>query len=332
MYLLLLASFTFSAILCVFIIKRRRALDVPNQRSSHTHPVPRGGGIAFIIAFFCGIFILFAAGKMPYYVLTALVGAGSVIAVTGYLDDLHPVSPKLKAIAQIVSLAWGLYWLGPVPYIEVSGYIWQWGVFGIALSLICGLWLINLFNFMDGIDGLAATQAIFIFISAAIFCLAEGSYGQAWALGILAASIGGFLLFNWQPARVFMGDSGSGFLGLMIVLLAIATTPPLTLWPWAILVTIFLADATVTVVRRILRGEKWYEGHKLHAYQRLAQRWHSHKKATTCYMIANIVFVFPLAVWAWSDPAQGVIACAIAWGMAFAVAIVLGAGKKSDAV
>jgi len=282
MYLLILACFTVSAILCAFIIKRRSAIDVPNERSSHTTPVPRGGGVAFIAAFYCGIFVLYGANLLPYYVLIALAGAGGIIGLVGYLDDLNSVSSALKAASQAASLIWGIFWLGPVPYIELSDYVWQWGFFGIALTMISGLWLINLYNFMDGIDGLAATQAIFIFTSAAIFCIGEGSYGQAWTLAILAASVAGFLLFNWQPARLFMGDSGSGFLGLMVVLLAIATTPPLTLWPWAILVTIFVADATITVARRVLRGEKWYEGHRLHAYQRLSQRWQSHKAVTAC--------------------------------------------------
>ncbi len=330
MFLLLLASFTLSALLCVAVIKHSAAIDVPNERSSHTKPVPRGGGIAFIVAFFSGIVILFGANLMPYYVLVALAGGGGIIGLVGYLDDLNPVSPLLKAMGQAASLVWGLFWLGPVPYIEVSDFIWQWGIIGIALSMICGLWMINLFNFMDGIDGIAATQTIFICISAAIFCLSEGFYGQAWALGILASAVGGFLIFNWQPAKLFMGDSGSGFLGLMIALFAIATTPPLSLWPWAVLVTLFVADSTVTVARRIMRGEKWYAGHKLHAYQRLAQRWNSHRAATISFMAANIVFVFPLALWAWSEPAKGVWAWAIAWGTAFPLAYVLGAGRKSE--
>jgi len=330
MYLLLLASFTISAILCVFLIKTASVIDVPNERSSHTTPVPRGGGVAFITAFFCGIVVLYAANLMPYYVLTALAGAGGIIGLVGYLDDLNSVSPQLKAAAQAASLVWGLFWLGPIPYLELLDFNWQWGFIGIALSLICGLWLINLYNFMDGIDGLAASQAIFIFTSAAIFCLAEGSYGQAWTLGILAASVGGFLVFNWQPARLFMGDSGSGFLGLMVVLMAITTTPPLNLWPWAILVTLFVADSTVTVARRMVRGEKWYLGHRLHAYQRLSQRWQSHRKTTVCYMAANIIFVFPLAFLAWRNPALGLVTCTVAWGLAFPAAYFLGAGKKQE--
>ncbi len=329
MYLLLLASFTISAVLCVFIIKRQHALDVPNERSSHTTPTPRSGGLAFIIAFYCGIFILYAARLMPDHVFIALVGAGGVVAVAGYLDDLNSLSPWLKAAAQVTGLVWGVIWLGPVPSIELSGFVWQWGYIGTGATIIAGLWLINLYNFMDGIDGLAASQAIFIFVSAAIFCVVEGSYAQAWALGILAASVAGFLLFNWQPAKLFMGDSGSGFLGLMVVLMAIATTPPLNLWPWAILVTLFVADATVTVTRRILRGEKWYEGHRLHAYQRLQQRWQSHKAATGCYMAVNIVFVFPLAIVAWIDPSLGLMTTVFAWGVAFPAAMLLGAGARA---
>jgi len=330
MYLLLLASFTISAILCVFIIKRQHALDVPNERSSHTIPTPRGGGLAFITAFYSGIFILYAASQMPYNVFIALTGAGGIIALAGYLDDLNSVSPWLKAAAQAASLIWGVFWLGPVASIELSGFVWQWGYIGMAATVIAGLWLINLYNFMDGIDGLAASQAIFIFVSVAILCVFEGAYGQAWALAILAASVAGFLLFNWQPARLFMGDSGSGFLGLMVVLMAIATTPPLNLWPWAILVTLFVADATVTVARRMLRGDKWYEGHNLHAYQRLAQRWQSHKNVTLVYMAANIIFVLPLALLAWSDPSYGLLAWAIAWGVSFPVAFFLGAGKHPE--
>lgn len=331
MYLLILASFTISAILCVFIVRRNLAEDVLMPAKHPADRSPHDGGIAFIIAFFCGIVVLYGANLLPYYVLAALAGSGGIIALVGYLDGLNSVSPQLKVSAQAASLIWGLFWLGPVPYIELSDFIWQWGFFGIILSMICGLWLINLYNFMDGIDGLAAAQAIFIFTSAAIFCLGEGSYGQAWTLGILAAGIGGFLIFNWQPARLSMGDSGSGFLGLMIVLLAIATTPPLTLWPWAILATLFLADSTVTMVRRILRGEKWYVSNQQHAYQHLSQRWHSHRKTTLCYMAANLVFVFPLALLAWSDPALGVMACAIAWGVAFPAAFFLGAGKEQEA-
>ena len=329
MYLLLLGSFTISAILCVFIIKRKHALDVPNERSSHTKPTPRGGGLAFIIAFYCGIFILYAANQMPDNMFIALAGAGGIIALAGYLDDLNSVSPWLKAAAQAASLIWGVFWLGPVPSIELAGFDWQWGYIGIVATVISGLWLINLYNFMDGIDGLAASQAIFIFVSAAVFCVFEGAYGQAWALAILAASVGGFLVFNWQPAKLFMGDSGSGFLGLMVVLMAIATTPPLNLWPWAILVTLFVADATVTVARRILRGEKWYEGHNLHAYQRLSRRWKSHRAATLCYMAVNIVFVFPLALVAWINPSMGLMATVFAWGAAFPVATLLGAGAKA---
>ncbi len=329
MYLLLLGSFTISAILSVFIIKRKHALDVPNDRSSHTIPTPRGGGLAFIIAFYAGIFILYAANLMPDNVFIALAGAGGIVALAGYLDDLNSVSPWLKAAAQMASLIWGVFWLEPVPSIELAGFVWQWGYFGIVATVVAGLWLINLYNFMDGIDGLAASQAIFIFVSAAIFCVFEGAYGQAWALAILAASVGGFLVFNWQPARLFMGDSGSGFLGLMVVLMAIATTPPLNLWPWAILVTLFVADATVTVTRRMLRGEKWYEGHNLHAYQRLSRRWQSHRAATGCYMAVNIVFVFPLAIVAWVDPSMGLMATVFAWGAAFPAATLLGAGAKA---
>ena len=329
MYLLLLAAFTLSAILCVFIIKRQHTLDVPNERSSHTIPTPRGGGLAFITAFYAGIFILYAANLMPDNVFTSLAGAGGIIALAGYLDDMNSVSPWLKAAAQLASLIWGVLWLGPVASIDLSGFIWQWGYIGMAATVIAGLWLINLYNFMDGIDGLAAAQAIFIFVSAAIFCVFEGAYGEAWTLGILAASVAGFLVFNWQPAKLFMGDSGSGFLGLMVVLMAIATTPPLNLWPWAILVTLFVADATVTVVRRMLRGEKWYEGHNLHAYQRLSRRWHSHRAATACYMSVNIVFVLPLAVVAWSNPALGLNATVFAWGLAFPAAFFLGAGAKA---
>jgi Fuc2NAc and GlcNAc transferase len=229
----------------------------------------------------------------------------------------------------MAGLIWGVFWLGSVPSINLSGYVWQWGYIGVGATVIAGLWLINLYNFMDGIDGLAASQAIFIFVSAAIFCVLEGADAQAWALAILAASVGGFLVFNWQPARLFMGDSGSGFLGLMVALMAIATTPPLNLWPWAILVTLFVADATVTVARRILRGEKWYEGHNLHAYQHLSRRWKSHRAATACYMAVNIVFVFPLAVLAWNNPSMGLNTAVFAWGVAFPVAFFMGAGAKA---
>src|SRR5207253_813322 len=153
------------------------------------------------------------------------------------------------------------------------------------------LWLLNLFNFMDGIDGIAAGEAVFVSLSVAAAALASGSGDRSvWLAFIVAGAALGFLRWNWPPARIFMGDVGSGFLGFMLGSLSIIAhqkwrvpvSVPL------ILLGVFVADATTTLLCRIFRGEKWYASHRSHAYQRLSQRFGAHGPVTFLVMLVNV--------------------------------------------
>jgi Fuc2NAc and GlcNAc transferase len=163
----------------------------------------------------------------------------------------------------------------------------------------------NLFNFMDGIDGIAATEATFVSWGGALLAsMAAVSSEVRWAAVLLGAACLGFLRWNWPPARIFMGDVGSGYLGYVIAVLAVAATRenPAALWIWLILGGVFFVDATVTLLRRLLRGDRIYEAHRSHAYQWLARRWESHAKVTWAVLTVNVLWLLPCAVFATRRP------------------------------
>jgi Fuc2NAc and GlcNAc transferase len=168
---------------------------------------------------------------------------------------------------------------------------------GLALVLLW-VWFINFFNFMDGIDGIAAAEVVFIGVAGALLSLASGHSELASAWALLAGACLGFLVWNAPPARIFMGDVGSGFWGFVVAALLLLSVVEGVMSPWValLLVTAFIGDAIVTLLRRMWRGERWYEGHRQHAYQHLAIRWGSHGKVTVAYTIFNLIVIAP-SVW-----------------------------------
>ncbi|MDQ2696313.1 MAG: glycosyltransferase family 4 protein [Pseudomonadota bacterium] len=303
----------------------RQLIDVPNRRSSHTRPTPRGGGVAIVIAFLAGFSGLYALGHMPHEVYLALSGAGLLVAVVGFWDDHSSLPARLRIAVHGAAAVWALYCLGGMPVLELGFARWEWGWFGQAVAAVGLVWLLNLFNFMDGIDGIAASEAIFVALAAALLAAPSG---LQWGLVLLAVSCAGFLVLNWPPARIFMGDAGSGFLGFMLGGMAIAAAgqKPSLLWVWTILLGVFLVDASVTLIRRISRGVRWYEAHRSHAYQIAARRWASHKKVTLAVMAINIGWLLPLAGYAAIRPQYGPLLTALALAPLVAMALTLGAG------
>ena len=150
---------------------------------------------------------------------------------------------------------------------------------------------------MDGIDGLASIEAITVSASAAVILLLNGSEAAAQILLILSACVAGFLIWNWPPAKIFMGDASSGFLGFTLGLMAVITSnnDAISLWSWLILLAVFVTDTTYTLIRRIVNGDKWYEAHRSHAYQILSRQYRSQKKVTVAVITINIAWLFPLA-------------------------------------
>jgi Fuc2NAc and GlcNAc transferase len=284
-----------------------RLIDIPNARSSHNIPTPRGGGLSIVILFLLGLPVLSMMGVLAPEAMWAFFGAGAWVALVGFLDDHGHIPARWRLLAHFIGAAWGLYWLGglqpsvfsfPISSLEVHTIDLGW--FGQILGIFYLVWLLNLYNFMDGIDGLASIEAITVSMGGALLYLSGPEAGGQWiAPVLLAMTVAGFLIWNFPPARIFMGDAGSGFLGLVLGLFSVqaAWIAPQFFWSWLILLGVFIVDATWTLFRRLLRGEKIYEAHRSHAYQYASRYYGSHKKVTLVIGVINVCWLTPLALW-----------------------------------
>lgn len=283
----------------------RLLLDHPNQRSSHRVPTPRGGGLAMVVAFAGGLFFLALTGRLEWPTIAGLGGGGLVVAVIGWVDDCGHVGILWRLLTQMLAVALGLFLLGGLPPLAVAGWTVPAGP-GLDLAAVVVLvWLLNLFNFMDGIDGLAAMESAFVCLGAAAILIGRhGWQAAAWPLVLLASASLGFLVWNWPPARIFMGDVGSGFLGYAIGMGAVLTVRGglLPLPVWLILLAVFGVDATFTLLARLLAGERWWAPHCSHAYQCAARRLGSHRRVTMAALAVNVLWLWPLARWAERSP------------------------------
>lgn len=265
---------------------RKAILDHPNERSSHTMPTPRGGGLAIVVSFYLGTGYLYATHTLEPKLFYAFLSALPLIVVS-LLDDLYTIGSKIRLATQLLASILALGALGGLEvlsfsFVELHGW---WLNILIVLGMV---WLINLYNFLDGIDGYAGSEAVFLGIAAAILF----KYGIGW---IIAAGALGFLMFNWQKAKVFMGDIGSTFLGFVFAVLMIdSLNHHESLFSWLILLGLFWVDATLTLIRRAKKGEPLSTAHRKHAYQRITQAGWSHQKTVITGMGINIVGLIPL--------------------------------------
>jgi Fuc2NAc and GlcNAc transferase len=203
---------------------------------------------------------------------------------------------------------------------------------GSILGVVYLVWLLNLFNFMDGTDGIAASEAIFVLLAGAFLnyhVLSDANHSAA--VVVLAASTFGFILFNWSPAKIFMGDVGSGYLGIGVGGLSLfaANQDPELLWVWIILLAVFVSDATVTLIRRLLRKQKPHVAHRSHAYQHLAIRLNSHAKVALLVLAVNIAWLLPIAFLVADKQLAGTTGVIIAYVPLLIAALAFGAGKDS---
>jgi len=270
------------------------------SRSLHKEVVPRGGGVVFATVFCLSIGAGWASGLFEAQALL-LIGIGGIAsAFFGFLDDMLDIPAGKKFAAHTCLAAWGLgallnsSWLERLLIGESSTIL-----FSALLIVAVFVWFINLYNFIDGIDGMAASGAIYVSLAAIIsLWLTGGETSIVLAFTILAASALGFLAFNLPPARVFMGDSGSIFLGYTIVALAIATVASgqMSIWTWITILSYFIGDTTVTNAYRIAFVDKWYRAHRSHAYQNLARIYDSHALVTYGVNVYNWFWALPMAV------------------------------------
>jgi UDP-N-acetylmuramyl pentapeptide phosphotransferase/UDP-N-acetylglucosamine-1-phosphate transferase len=271
------------------ILRRRGILDRPNERSAHAFATPRGGGIAVAGSVLLCWLALGIAGRAPPVVIVIALGT-LLLAIVSWIDDLYGLSPVLRLPAHVLAVAIGLVALpqtanpvaaalGPALYFAAAGLAW--------------VWWINLFNFMDGIDGIAAAEAVAIALGLLLFAgIGVGVEPQlAWlAAAILGAALG-FLVWNWPPARIFLGDVGSTTLGYLtgFLLFGVAFDGH---WRVALVLPLyFLADATITLGRRLLRGERFWQAHREHFYQRAILRGQCHAAVTKRVIAADLILI-----------------------------------------
>jgi Fuc2NAc and GlcNAc transferase len=277
-------------------------IDLPNARSSHAVPVPRGGGVGIVVAFLSAVVLALEKRLIPDRLAWALIGGGLAIAVVGFLDDRFRLARWPRLVVHSLAAAWAVWCIDAMPPVQIGNIADPWGWVRRCAAFATLIWLTNLFNFMDGIDGLAGMEAVFVSGLGAFLLLCNGLLsGARLSLMLCAASLG-FLIWNWPPAKIFMGDVGSGFLGFTLGTLELfsSKTNSSLLWPWLILLGAFFADATITLLRRMFSRERWYDAHRSHAYQHAAKTFGSHAKVTLAVAAINIGWLFPLA-WAASQ-------------------------------
>jgi len=312
---------------------RLSTLDVPNERSSHLTPTPRGGGIAFVAASLVGFLLLLLNDTLDHADLLALCCAGVTVAVAGYLDDRQKISgATIRLVFHAIGAIVLVVAIGFPSQITVFDRTINTGIIGSILGVVYLVWLLNLFNFMDGTDGIAASEAIFVCVAGAILnfhVLSNINFGAAAI--ILATSTFGFLLYNWSPAKIFMGDVGSGYLGIVIggLSLMAAKQQHELLWVWIILLAVFVSDATITLIRRLARKQKPHVAHRSHAYQHLAIRFNSHAKVSLIVLAINVVWLLPIAFFVADNQIPGTTGVVIAYVPLLVAALILGAGKDS---
>lgn len=275
----------------------RSVIDVPNARSSHTVPTPRGGGVAIVVTFLLSLVGVVLSGAGDSSTLAALGGGGALIAIIGFMDDHGHIPARWRLLGHFVAAAWMLAWMGGLPPLTLLGWQVDLGWLGGVLAAVYLVWLLNLYNFMDGIDGIASIEAITVCLGAASLYSLAGLGGNAVLPLLLAAAVAGFLFWNFPPARIFMGDAGSGFLGIVLggLSLQAAWLAPELLWCWLILLGVFIVDATYTLGRRLLRGDKVYEAHRSHAYQFASRQFGRHLPVTLAVAALNLGWLLPIA-------------------------------------
>ncbi|TWC34988.1 Fuc2NAc and GlcNAc transferase [Pseudomonas sp. SJZ079] len=309
----------------------RSLMDIPNARSSHSVPTPRGGGVAIVLAFLAALPVLTFANMLPWAVMWGLLGAGTGVAVIGFLDDHGHIPARWRLLGHFAAAFWALFWLGGLPPLSLFGMSLDLGWLGHVLAAVYLVWLLNLYNFMDGIDGIASVEAICVCLGGGLLYWLTGQVELATAPLLLALAVAGFLYWNFPPARIFMGDAGSGFLGVTLGLLSLqaAWVAPELLWSWLILLGVFVLDATWTLMRRLLRGDKVYEAHRSHAYQHASRQFGKHLPVTLAVAGINLCWLLPIALWVGLGGVDGLLGLLVAYLPLVSLVVKFKAGEQA---
>jgi UDP-N-acetylmuramyl pentapeptide phosphotransferase/UDP-N-acetylglucosamine-1-phosphate transferase len=277
------------------VATKKDIMDIPNIRSSHIQPTPRGGGIAIAVAWFASLTVLMLIKGIPNYLFFSLL-CGIPIAVIGLMDDIITIPPKFRLLVQILFSSLAVFFLHGCNFLDLGfTNLYSPLVFNI-IAIVGIVWFINLFNFLDGIDGYISAEIIFI-------CLGAFMLTSVQLPLYMAAATAGFIIWNWQPAKIFMGDVGSTLLGFTIGIFSLyyQNINQSSILIWLMLTSLFWFDATMTLLRRIRNHEQLSIAHKKHAYQRIVQSGFSHQK-TVLYSIFINIPILGLTLLAYSYP------------------------------
>lgn len=305
---------------------KKQLLDIANHRSSHTQATPRIGGLSFVllISLLLTGYAVFINKESTPAILIFILAPALIVAITGLLDDVLSLSQRIRFVLYFLSslLALGNFnslFTQPLWLLVSSGLI-------LGLSLT---WLINLFNFMDGIDGIAASESLFALTALSFFAYQANNTDLHHLLILSTAPVIGFLMLNWQPARIFMGDIGSTFLGALIGCLCfyMINAKMISFYSVIILLAAFMVDATWTLSYRLATGQKWYQAHRSHHYQILARKLDSHSKVTSLYTLINIGWLLPLALAAQHYQEHALLITTISLLPLILQCFIIGAGK-----
>ena len=313
---------------------KHQVLDMPNQRSSHTIPTPRGGGLAIVLTFTFAFVYLFVHDLSTDYQLFAL-SSTLLVAMIGFIDDHVSIAARWRFLIHITAASLVLWFcqglpvfLLPSPFDSLFGKpSISIGWLGVLPGIIFLVWSLNLFNFMDGIDGIASTEAIFISLSLALFLFKIDQSLFRLALS-LACATAGFLIWNWPKAKIFMGDVGSGFLGLVLAVLILmaAQQHAVLLYSGLILYGIFVVDASYTLMVRFFSKQIWYSAHCSHTYQHAAKRYGHLPVLLACCAI-NLCWLLPIATWVFYRPNFALLGLLLAYLPLLALARYFKAGQ-----
>jgi Fuc2NAc and GlcNAc transferase len=273
-----LLSLTLNGIVWFVCYKYHFLMDIPNERSSHVTPTPRCGGIAIVLSFI---------GTLLYYGYTGPLAGIIILSVVSLWDDFKNIHPLPRLMCHFIAVVIG--------YIQIFG--WEYHIFTIPLVIFC-VWIINLYNFMDGINGIAACEGIFVFGSLYALNNCQTTIYLPLVLCLL-----GYLPWNFPKSKMIMGDIGSCNIGYIFsyILMTFAREQSHLFWVGCVLLGLFLCDSTITLLHRLIRKQAFWKAHREHSYQVLTRQLKNHTQVTSLVSIINMVVVLPLSYWLYDD-------------------------------
>lgn len=296
--------------------RHRQWFAVPNARSSHIVPTPSSGGVGFVAVTLALLALLGWSGRVDRSAVAALLVGGAFVAFIGWLDDRRQLRAGMRAVAYALAAAWAVWSIGGVDHLYLGVISMEFGYWGSLIAFASILAFSNFTNFMDGIDGLVGSFSVIVGGVLALLFFRAGAPGFAAVCAIIALTSLGFLVWNWSPAKIFMGDVGSVFLGFSFATVAVLAEQRriLPALLWVILFAPIVVDAGFTTLRRALRGERWWEAHRTFSYQRAVARGYTHQTVVLNAMLLECALVV-LAFVGSSHPTRLLPATAVAVGI-----------------